>query len=237
MGKTEKLLLASTVVASSLFGDPLNTHTELSYMTSSGNSNTDTLSLKSELSKKFDETKGVKGKITALYVTDDNGDAIANRHYLEGEYNHKVSKNFFGYLKANYTKDKFSGFDYRYNVGPGLGYHVPIENKDHSLDLSLGAMYSEDSIENGSSEDYQSGEVALKYAWKIQDGLKFKQDLSYRTDLDETDNYFADSTTALEYKITDMLSLGTSYTVNYQNESPTDKNTDRIFLTSLIIDY
>jgi len=238
MRTIKKLLLISIALTSALVGEPLKTHTELSYMTSSGNSDTDTFSLKSELSKKFNDIHSVNGKITALYVTDSNGDAIANQHHLEGKYNYTFSSDFFAYLKANYTKDKFSGYNYRYTIGPGFGYHIPIRDKAHSLDLSLGALYSEDKIEaDDSTETYQSSEVELKYVWNIQENLKFKEDISYRTDLDKTENYYADSVTSIEQKLSDKLSLGLSYTIKYQNESPTYKNTDRIFLTSLIIDY
>jgi putative salt-induced outer membrane protein len=230
------ITLLSSAVALSLSADPLKTHTELSYMNSSGNSETDTLSIKSEFNKIIDEQSKFSGKLTGLYVTD-SGEEIANRYYIEGQYNRKISLNFFTYLKANYSNDKFSGYNYRSNIGPGLGYSFPISNADHSLDFSLGALYSTDDIEEGDVENHASGDIALKYAWKILENLKFKQDLSYQTKLDDSENYFADSVTAFEYKLSNMISLGTSYTIHYQNNSPAKTNRDNVFLTSLIVDY
>lgn len=223
-----------------MVADELKTHVELSYMNSSGNSETDTFSLKGDFHKKLDEVQSFKGKTTGLYVTGNDGEEITNKFYIEGEYNHKITDNFFGYLKTNYTAEKFSGFEYRINVGPGIGYQFPIKNKNHNLDLSAGISYSEDKLDSVEeiTEDYMSGTTSLKYLWTITDSWKFKQDLSMQLDFEDSENYNGKSVSAIEHKISSLLSLGISYSINYQNNAPADsQDTDKLFLTSLIIDY
>jgi putative salt-induced outer membrane protein len=234
-----KTVILSAITAVSLFGESeLQTHTELSYMNSAGNTEAQTLSLKSELLKEFSAKDSAKGKVTALYAEDGAGDATANNHYLEGEYDRKFTEKLFGYVKGNYSKDKFSGYKYRYNVGPGVGYSIKLPNPDHKLEVSAGIMYSEDKFEAGNSSDYQSGELGAKFGWKIAQGLKFKEDVLYRTDMSDTENYTLNSVTALENKISDILSLGVSYSLLYNNLAPEGtEDTDKIFLLSLIIDY
>lgn len=237
MNKFSYSLIASTLLFSTLSADPLKTHIELSYMNSSGNSETDTFSMKSDFLKKLDKDKIFKGKATGIYVTDDNGKETTNKFYIEGEYDHKVSDNFFGFIKTDYTADKFSGFEYRLNIGPGIGYKVPISNQAHNLNLALGISYSQDKAYDIDSNNYSSGNADIKYIWTITpDFLTFKQDISYHQDFENADNFSGKSVTAFEHKISSLLSLGISYTVNYQNEAP-EEDVDKLFLTSLIIDY
>ena len=263
MNKISYSLIASTLLFSQLSADDniVKAHLELSYMNSSGNSETETFSMKSDFSKKFDDTKSIKGKANGSFVTDKNSktddNEIANKLYIEGEYDHKVSTDFFAFIKTDYTADKFSGFEYKVNVGPGLGYKVPFKAKGHSLDLSLSIAYSQDKEqkENSNSINYSSGNLGIKYVWEINKLWKFKQDLSGHQDFENSENYSAKSSTALEHKLTSLgidklgvvgevlkplekssVSLGVSYTINYQNNAP-KKDVDRLFLTSIIIDY
>jgi len=255
MNKIGYSLIASTLLFSELSADDnvFKAHLELSYMNSSGNSETDTFSMKSDFSNKFDNTKSIKGKANGSFVTGETGEEIANKFYIEGEYDHKVSKYFFAFLKTDYTADKFSGFEYKINVGPGVGYKVPFKSKSQALDLSLSIAYSQDKIQDASNyKDYSSGNLGIKYIWKINELWKFKQDLSGHQDFETADNYSAKSVTAIEHKLTGLgiiedfikplkqssISLGMSYTINYQNNVPDDKQaTDKLFLTSIIIDY
>jgi len=123
-----------------------------------------------------------------------------------------------------------------FRSGPGIGYHFPTTSDKHSLNFSLGIAYSQDKEDTIDSEDYSSGSTDIKYIWDISDFWKFKQDLSYQLDFEDSENYSAKSVTAFEHKISSLLSLGISYSVNYQNNAP-EENTDKLFLTSLIIDY
>jgi putative salt-induced outer membrane protein len=229
----------------------LKTHTELSYVNTSGNSYTETLSVKLEFDKHFDKVNQIKGKGEGIYsktesedentgVTEE--DIVANKLYLEAEYDYNLEdSSFFAFVKSDYINDKFSGYDYRLNIGPGLGYKIPIKNDDHSLDLSISIQYSQNKADQkGSKADsYSSGKTALKHLWNVKQGTKFKQSLSYQTSFDDSENYFIESITGIEIQLTDMLSLGSSYKVNYQHLLPTEEavHTDKIFLTSLIIDY
>jgi len=243
------LSLITAVAIADEVDTELKTHTELSYVNTSGNSYTETLSVKLEFDKSFDEINQVKGKGEGIYSKTESEneitkkieeDIVANKLYLEAEYIYNLKdSSFFSFVKTDYTDDKFSGYDYRLNIGPGLGYKLPIENDDHSLDLSMSIQYSQHKIDEAKdAESYSSGKTALKYLWNVKQGTKFKQDLSYQTSFDDTENYFVESITGIEIQLTDMLSLGSSYKVNYQNITPQSAvHTDKVFLTSLIIDY
>jgi putative salt-induced outer membrane protein len=243
-----KIFYSSLVLSSILYAetteaekqeDKVKTHAELSYMKTTGNTKTETFSLKSEIEAILSEKSELKGKANALYATDSEDNEIANKKYLEAEYNYNFSKNFYGLLKTDYTDDKFSGYEYQLNVGPGVGYKFPFKTDKHSLDTALSLRYSENEFsESGKVDSFSSTELTLKYVWQIEEKLKFKQDASHLVSNDETENYFTKTISAIEYKLSENLSLGTSYTWNYQNQAPVDaERIDTLFLTSLIIDY
>jgi len=61
----------------------------------------------------------------------------------------------------------------------------------------------------------------------------------YRSEFDDTTNYFMKSKTTVESKISDVFSMGVSYTVDYTNNKADDVRsyTDNVFLASLIADF
>ena len=59
---------------------------------------------------------------------------------------------------------------------------------------------------------------------------------NYLVSLEDYDKYFMASDTSLSVKMTDNLSLGVSYRVDYVNQT-TKVNADKKLLTSLIVDF
>ena len=223
------------LLLNSLCAEPLKIHLELSYMNASGNAESDTFAMKSDFSKKFDEKKSLKGKANGTYVTNDAGEEITNKFYSELDYHHQLTNSFYGYLKTDYTFDKFSGFDYKWNLGPGIGYKI-LDSDKQKLNLSLGFAYSQDKPKESSMEDYSSITINSKYNWQISSIWKFKQELSFHQDLEEGNNYSGKSMSGLEHKLSSLISLGLSYNIDYQHNAP-EKDVDKLFLVSLIIDY
>jgi putative salt-induced outer membrane protein len=257
------LSLATAVMLSaeaSVEKNDFKTHTELSYVQTQGNTNTDAFSLDFTGEKAWDK-HSLKLDIDALYGKDSNVET-KNKILAELNYDYKFAEYFaFNYL-TGYKNDKFSGFDYQFYTGPGIKY-IALDSKAHKLDFQVNILYSLDetmdiytdadgneiaypypdgtagaTVTEGESNDYNAFSAKANYAWQIIDNLKFIQELSYRSNFDDTDEYFAFSKTAFEAKISDMFSMGVSYKVDYTNLAPAGKEySDRTFMTSLIIDY
>ncbi|MBT8489586.1 MAG: DUF481 domain-containing protein [Deltaproteobacteria bacterium] len=214
------------------------TRAEFSYVKTSGNSDNETMSGKLE-TKREEAVNRYYGKANVFRAEDNNNDT-ANKWLLDGRWERVLSDRLYGFLTANYLKDKFSGYKYRVGGGPGVGYEI-VKTKDHTLKGSVAVLYYHDRYSVGpeKSDDYVSGKAAISYEWQIWDNLKFKEDAYYLVSFEDTQKYFINSETALEVKIKEKVSLGISYIINYQNEPPSNniKQTDKIFLTSLIIDF
>jgi len=211
---------------------------ELSYTSSSGNTDSETLAGK--LALKREEIRNRYYFNGSVFRTENDNDETANKWGTEGRYERVIHERLFGFGDAYYIRDKFSGYRYRYGFGPGVGYDI-VSTDAQSLKSRISLIYSYDRYSEGTekSNDYLAGKVDINYEWHIMEHLIFREDAYYHVSFDDSDVYFLNSETALEVKINDAVSLGLSYIIAYQNKPPSPEidDTDRIFLTSLIIDF
>jgi putative salt-induced outer membrane protein len=211
-------------------------HIELSYVNTSGNTNTQTLSEKLELKREGKKNR-LYFKNSALYATQDEKET-ANRFDINGRWERLLTDRFFSFITGGYERDKFSGYTYKWNGGPGVGYDL-LKSKNHELKTLLSLLYYYNRIEDNGIDNYATLKAEAYYIWNILESLRFKEDLSYILNLSEREIYFINSDSSLEVKINKHLSLGVGYKVAYQNRPPSEglKRTDTTFSTSLIIDF
>jgi putative salt-induced outer membrane protein len=236
----EKLEKANSILSE----NKLITHTELSYIKTNGNTNTESFALDARAKQKWDR-HNVKAKLEAAYSEED-GVESKNKWLIEGNYDYDISKSWaFDYL-IGYKSDKFTSYDYQFYTGPGAKYKA-LKTKTQELNLQGNILYSQDDIREDltltppvydATEEYASWRAELDYTWKFTGSTKFIQEATYRSQVDDSDNYFVTSKTAIESKMTDIFSLGISYKVDYANQvAAGTERTDETFSVSLIIDY
>jgi putative salt-induced outer membrane protein len=214
---------------------PLKTHTELSYLSSSGNTETTALAFEFKGEKHWGR-RTVRATAFA-YLSEESGVESKNQWGLELNYDWELTQKLaFNYMAA-YKEDKFSGFDYQFNTGPGL-VHKTVRTQAHALTLQGNLLYAVDKRETGETDTYASFKAGLLYEWKILENLKFIEEANIRTQLTDLGNYFVYSKSSVQSKINSMLSMGVSYKVDYVNHPVEGKtSTDKTLLASLIIDY
>jgi len=218
---------------------PLVTHTELGYIQTDGNTNTETFNVDTDAKKAWGKHQG------ALHIDGQFGsaeDTITKKRYLiEATYDYAFTQRFaFNYV-VGYKSDVFSGFAYQAYTGPGAKYKA-IKSEAHNLDLGANILYEEDKKKDDTgiyqTDDYTAYKLEANYAWQILENLKFTQDLGMRGDFDNTDNYFVNSKTGLTTKISDIFSAGASYKIDYVNVPAAGKeNRDTTLTFNLIMDY
>ena len=240
----------------------LITHTELGYIETSGNTNTQTFNLDANAKKEWGNHTG-KIIFDGQYATQ-NQIETKNKFFTELSYDYSLSKHFaFNYL-IGYKKDKFSGFDYQFYTGPGAKYKA-LKTTNHELAFDGNILYALDSYEQVNfdasgnliaypnpnnipadptktvaayNDQYASYRVKGVYNWQIFSNLKFDQELTFRGSFETEENYFVYSKSALTTKFSDILSGGVSYKIDYTNIPADSKEpTDTTFTANLIIDY
>jgi putative salt-induced outer membrane protein len=234
------------------------THTELGYISTSGNTNTETFNIDAKVKKNW--TKHALELSLLMQYGSENDIENKNRFLLELGYDYKFTKRFaFNYL-TGYKEDKFSGYNYQFYTGPGAKYKA-IKTDNHNLSLEGNILYSVDSIEDtyhdgsgnpvvypypagsvsnndGVNDNYISYRAKTVYSWQVFNNLKFNQELSYRSEFSDAENYFVYSKTALSSKLSDIFSAGIGYQVDYMNKAAVGKtSTDKTLTFNLIVDY
>jgi putative salt-induced outer membrane protein len=237
----QKIIL-SALVASSLmvvaYADetPIISHAELGYVSTTGNTETQTFSLDASLKKDWDK-HALNIKTDATYG-EDTDVATKNKYSIEGSYDYKFTPSISCNYLAAYKRDKFTDYLYQGYTGPGVKYQA-VKNEKHLLDLTASALYSFDKYRlNNESDDYTSYKLEAIYDFQIISNLKFHQDFSYRASFEDSDKYFINSKSAITAKISDILSAGLSYKVDYINIVEEDKEkSDNTLAFNLIFDY
>jgi len=233
-----KTVLTSLVLAGSLLAgeNALKTHTELSLVDTSGNTDTTSLAFEFKADKSWSD-HALKLNANAYY-SEDSGEESKNKFSVELNYNYPSTSIWAFDYQLGYKEDKFSTYESQLYTGPGVKYKA-IENDKRTLDLYANVLYASDKLQDADeSDDYMAYKIALDYSCLVLENLTFKQEANWRGSFEESDVYFIYSKTALESKISDIFSMGLSYKVDYANlPLAGTERSDRTMMASLIIDY
>ncbi|WP_457643179.1 DUF481 domain-containing protein [Persephonella sp.] len=211
-------------------------HGELSYVKTSGNSDTETFATKVEAN--WEKTVNrLLGKGSFLYGKTKNTENT-NKLYLLGRWERLLTDRLFAFVQGDYLKDKISGYNYKTVWSAGLGYDI-LKTEKHTLKGLAALGYTFSDYKDGPNKDYTTGLAELDYKWNIRENLVFKQLLNYQVNLEDTNVYYIKSDSSLQVKINANFALGVGYKVFYQSKPPTKniEKTDTTFLTSLILDF
>ncbi len=215
---------------------PFSLHIELSFVRTTGNSNTQTFSQKSDV-RYEGKVHRLFLKNSALFATQDERET-ANRFDVNGRWERLFTDRFFGFVTTSYERDKFSGYEYKISGGPGVGYDI-VKTLRHDLKGLFSTIYYYNRLEGNGTQEYPTAKAELFYQWHVRDNLKLKENLNYILNLQDTETYFINSETSLEVKINKYFSLGVGYKIAYQNKPPQEgiKRLDTTFSTSFIADF
>ena len=230
----EKIKLLKSQLPKKEFNENYITHTEFGYSNTGGNTDTQNFNLDTDIKKRWGKHNN-KLHIDAQYSKSDSQET-KNKYLLELEYNYDLTSRLsFDYV-TGYKKDRFSSYDYQFYTGPGLYYKV-IEEDKHTLNIDANILFAQDKSEN-LSRDYLSFMSKSIYTWKMFDNLEFKQTLSYRTEIQDNENYFVYSKSAFSTKLSELFSASLSYKYDYVNILTTKAtHEDDTFSVNLIVDY
>ena len=212
------------------------THAELGYISTDGNTKTQTFNTDAYIKKHWDKHV-FKWSFDAQYATDRDVES-KNKYFTELTYDYKFTKHFaFNYL-VGYKRDRFSAYDYQFYTGPGAKY-TALDTNIYTLSMEGNVLYSRDQDINTTidAKDYTSARAKGVFIWQMFENLKFYQELTYRVDTEDIDAYFVFSKSELSSKFSDIFSGVVSYKVDYVNQPGDKKRTDTTFTLGLIIDY
>lgn len=107
-------------------------------------------------------------------------------------------RKIFVYNLAGISFDEVRNIDLRYEVGPGLGYHL-IQKPKFTLDLEAGGNFEHREFVNRAADENISLRIAERTTWTISSKLSMDQRLEFFPNVDEVGEFRIRFETNLRY--------------------------------------
>ena len=212
-------LLCVLLLTSGLsFAEPIKGDAELGFVTSSGNSDTQTINAKLKLTS---ENKGWahQANFTA-FNNASSGTTTAEKYAIALQSDKKLDERSSIYMIATHEEDHFSGFDYQSTFGVGYGYKL-IDNDERSLTLELGPGYRINSVTDGDKKNEVTLRLAEIYSWKFSETAEFNQ---YLTIEGGNENTITNLGASVKSSLTGSLALKVGIDIKLTDKVPADRD-------------
>ena len=99
-----------------------------------------------------------------------------------------LTKKWYAYNLAGMGYDQIRKIDLRYEIGPGLGYHL-IQWSNFFANVEAGANYQKEERDDGTELSTFFGRLAENAAWKITPRLSWDEKFEYMPRLEDPGEY------------------------------------------------
>ena len=212
---------------------------ELAFVMTGGNAEASTFNLKNELSRAWSDSKfivklgglrtnsttqtnlfGIDDGVNPIVIIDNSIDeTTAESYFLTAEYEQKITEKFFWNAGGGWDRNTFAGIKNRYQMYGGVG-NIWFDEDDHKFSTTYGLTYTKqnDVVENPLVDDSFMG---LRGSWDYERRLSktatLGNDLILNLNVNETDDWRADTVIWLSVEMSKKMALKVGYTLLYDN--------------------
>jgi putative salt-induced outer membrane protein len=208
---------------------------ELSFLSTSGNTSTDSLGGALGLDYKL-APWAVTFKAGYLRASTDNV-LTAEQFTTSLKGSRDLTERVDVFVGAGYLRNQFAGLNALINGEAGAGYKIltgPVQN----LRAELGFGYTSKDQVIGGTIGYGSARFGLGYKWQFSKSAAFTNDFSYLSDFSDSSNWFITDKAAITAALTSIFALKASYALLYSNKPvPTFKSTDTATAVALVAKF
>ncbi|HTD51953.1 MAG TPA: DUF481 domain-containing protein, partial [Thermoanaerobaculia bacterium] len=149
---------------------------EVSYVATSGNSDTKTLGAAGEVEYQPGPWSG-KAKLEFIRS---EADGVVNARSFAGLLRgaRKLTARLETYAQGAYVENTFAGIDRRLAGEGGLAYLL-LPGERHTLKSEAGLGYTKENRTNGDDRSFATGRLGLLYKWKFSKTAEFSEEASY----------------------------------------------------------
>ncbi|OGR73167.1 MAG: hypothetical protein A2089_12555 [Elusimicrobia bacterium GWD2_63_28] len=229
-------LLALGLNAAAQEAKPWKDAAELSYVQTSGNSKTSTLSGKNLFN--YDWGKTALEIAAGGLGTKSRNTVTAEQYNASEKLSFKLTGKNYAFQKTSWDKNRFAGIMDRWDVAVGVGRHI-LNTTDDNLFAELGGGYVfEDRMPGSDNQSFGSYRAYAKYIRALSPTANVSQDAEYLGNLKESDGYRMNAETALVTSISTHFSLKASHTWKFSNSPGAGfKKTDTMNSLAIIVNY
>jgi putative salt-induced outer membrane protein len=219
-------------------GKPWSDEAELSFISTGGNSDVETLSAKNLYKLKFAESYTFIWKLEALHGKT-NDTLSAERYFTDLRLEYAFSERAYSYTSTSWLQDTFAGLDSRVNFSVGGGYRFLV-GPESFFKLEAGVNNVKESYTTEEPDRrFMEGRLYGEYIYHFSEKNKFSQSIESLHDFSDSDRYRLNSETALTAALNDRFSLKISYQIKYNHQpvpATLDKS-DTILSTAIVANF
>ena len=120
-----------------------------------------------------------------------------------------LTKKWYAYNLAGMGYDEIRKIDLRYEIGPGIGYHL-IQWTNFFVNTEVGASYQKEERTDGTELSTFFGRLAENAAWKITPRLSWDEKFEYMPRIEDPSHYRMRFETNLRYAMLQNVFLNLS---------------------------
>lgn len=209
---------------------PWSGKASMGYLATSGNTENSTLNSAFEVGYSVDKWAHL---FTAAAINASENEVTTAEAYDVGwKSERKITEHDFLFLRLDWRKDRFSGFDTQFSQTVGYGRRL-IDTDVHKLNAELGVGARQSEAQDGTSTSETIFRGGLDYRWKLSETAEFRQDLAIESG---SENTYLESVTAVKARLLGDLAFVASYTIKHNTDVPaTIEKTDTY--TALALEY
>jgi putative salt-induced outer membrane protein len=206
---------------------------ELGGVLARGNTETETLAGKLDMTKETGQWKHLAG-FSVLHTVND-GVTSADRYELRGESQYKLSERSYLFGSLRYEDDRFTDYDYQFTAAAGYGYRF-IDTETTKLDGKIGAGFRRSELRlSGDTQDDLIARGALDFSHQLTDTTRIYDKFLVESG---SDNTYLQNVAGIEVSMTDALALGLSYEIRHNTDVlPGTKKTDQVLTANLVFGF
>ena len=212
---------------------PWSGNGQLGFTTTSGNSDTTTLT--AGLAGKYEVDQWINTLSFDVLRADSDGVDTADRYILEGKTGYKFNEANYVFFNTRYENDSFTAFDYTWTNAVGWG-HKFYESDDKKLITEVGVGHKIAAYDIDRNED--SGVVftaKVDYMHQFSDNVSFGDVLRLES---TSDNTFTQNDAGFTFKVSDKVGVKLSHQWRHNTDVPIGiKSTDTLVAASLVYDF
>lgn len=206
---------------------------ELGGVLARGNTETETLNAKIDMTKQTEQWKHLVG--FSVLRTTNNSVTSADRWELRGESDYKLTERSYVFGALRYEQDEFTDYEYQGTGSVGYGYKF-IDTEVTKLDGKLGVGYRLAELRlTGESENQAIVRGAVDFSHQLTETTRIVDKFLVEAG---SDNTFLQNIFGLEVRINSAMALGLAYEVRHNTEVlPGTEKTDQVFTANLVFDF
>lgn len=208
---------------------------ELSFVSTSGNTDSSSLGLGAELSGEF-ELWDQKYRARMIEV-ETEGEKTAESIDAGARIDRALREDMSLFGEVSYLRNRFAGIENRYAGATGVAWKV-VEDAVQTLDLNAGVGYVQEERLDIADASFATAVAASAYKYAFSERSHFSNQTNLELSLEEGDNWRGRNIAAFVAGLTDIFALKLAVDVSYFNEPvPGFEKTDTITSAAIVAQF